>query len=206
MDDFFCYLTDAFGVDSPFSLDEVKFRDYSRPWICKQLRLLCDDSKVSRYSRGIYFIPSETVLGKSVLNPRKVLEKKYLGEKKDVKGFFCGLALLNQMGLSSQMPNVLEIMTNVEDSRCRKINVGNQKVVLKKTRVPVNRNNIAVLQLLEVMSEREKEYYTEERRSILKRFISENRISRKDIGSYLKYYPARTAKNLLESEVVYAAR
>ena len=28
-----------------------------------------------RFDKGIYYIPTQTVLGKSILNPRKVIEK-----------------------------------------------------------------------------------------------------------------------------------
>ena len=45
------------------------------------INVLCEEEKLIRFEKGIYYIPTDTVLGKSVLNPRKVIEKKYINDK-----------------------------------------------------------------------------------------------------------------------------
>ena len=79
--DFFYYLSDTFGVNEPIFSTDIRFEDYSKPWIAKQLASLCESGKLVRFERGIYYIPVNTPFGKSVLNPNKVIERKYIMDK-----------------------------------------------------------------------------------------------------------------------------
>ena len=69
------YLLQQYGTNEPIMSAEITFKAYSRPWLMKQLKVLCEEEKIIRFEKGIYYIPTNTVLGKSVLNPRKVIEK-----------------------------------------------------------------------------------------------------------------------------------
>ena len=62
-----------------------------------------------------------------------------------------------------------------------------------------------VLQLLEALSYMGPSYYNEERSSILCRITKENGITRNQICRYLMFFPDKTARNVLESGVAYAA-
>lgn len=66
------YLLDTFGTNEPISVSDIKYGGYSRPWIDKELSKLCKSKKIVRYERGIYYIPSQTPFGASVLNPNKI--------------------------------------------------------------------------------------------------------------------------------------
>lgn len=68
-------LYEQYGTNEPILLSEISFEDYSRPWIMKQLQTLCEDGRLCKYEKGVYYIPTETVFGKSILSPRKVIEK-----------------------------------------------------------------------------------------------------------------------------------
>ena len=70
-------LLETYGTNEPIFSNEICFEDYSRPWISKQLAQLCENGKIIRYEKGVYYIPTDTVFGKSLLNPRKVIERKY---------------------------------------------------------------------------------------------------------------------------------
>ena len=78
------YLLQQYGTNEPIISADIVFKNYSRPWVMKQLKSLCEDGKLIRFEKGIYYIPTDTVFGKSILNPRKVIEKKYIndGEKR----------------------------------------------------------------------------------------------------------------------------
>ena len=71
MEEFLDYLISEYGQDSPFSLKDIDYKNYSLPWVCKMLQKLCLEEKVSRFSSGWYYIPSVTELGRSYLNPQK---------------------------------------------------------------------------------------------------------------------------------------
>ena len=205
MEEFFEYLIKEYGQNNPFSLRDISFKNYSQPWVCKMLQKLCQEEKVSRFSSGWYYIPSVTELGRSSLNPEKLIERKYLTKNGDISGFYCGLSLQNKLGLSDQMPNVPEIMTNNEETRGRTIFVGNRKAIIKKSRTTITKENAIILQLLEALSYMGPSYYNEERSSILCRMTKENGITRSQICRYLMFFPDKTARNVLESGVAYAA-
>lgn len=42
---------------------------FSSPWFFKQLNQLCQEEKLIRYKKGIYYIPTQTSFGKILLNP-----------------------------------------------------------------------------------------------------------------------------------------
>ena len=74
------YLLQKYGTNEPILSADITFEGYSRPWVMKQLKSLCEDGKIMRFEKGIYYIPTDTVFGKSVLNPRKVIEKNYIND------------------------------------------------------------------------------------------------------------------------------
>ena len=108
------------------------YKDYSDIWLKKELAKLCDSGQIIRYERGIYYIPIKTPFGNSILNPNRIIERKYLSEKGKRIGFYTGITALQQAGLSTQMPNIPEIQTNNENSKLRRVKIGNQEVDERK--------------------------------------------------------------------------
>ena len=60
-------LLEQYGTNEPILSTDITFECYSRPWIMKQLQTLCEEGKIIRYEKGIYYIPTDTVFGKSIL-------------------------------------------------------------------------------------------------------------------------------------------
>ena len=87
-------LLDEYGYGNPFLFEEIKFNNYSLPWIKKELNTLTNDNRIVRYERGIYYIPEKTILGNSSLNPQKIIEKKYLS---NYSGYYSGLSFANKI-------------------------------------------------------------------------------------------------------------
>jgi hypothetical protein len=56
-------------------------------------------NQIKRFSTGVYYILRKTVLGESVLDPRKVITRKYIANNDDVYGYFGGTTFLNHCGL-----------------------------------------------------------------------------------------------------------
>ena len=79
-------------------------------------------------------------------------DKKFIFDKNGAFGFYSGLTLQNAIGLTTPVPNTVEIVTNREKSRRREINVGNQKLCLRRSRTIVTSRNLKALQLLELMN------------------------------------------------------
>ena len=156
-----------------------------------------------RFDRGIYYIPTETAFGTSLLDPRKVIEKKYVKDSSGCYGYYSGAAFLNQLGLSTQMPNTIEVCTNNEKTRSRELAIGKQRVILRRARSKVTAKNAAVLSFLELMNEMPAPYFSEGRKKLAIEFITKNGITRRDITEYAPAFPDKAMRTLVESEIIY---
>lgn len=197
-------LLGEYGTNEPILSSDISFRDYSRPWISKQLAQLCEEGKLIRYEKGIYYIPTQTPFGKSLLNPRKVIERKYISRAGETIGYYSGITFQNQLRLTTQMPNVIEIYTNNETTRVRDVFVGKQKVLLRKARTRITASNVDVLSFLELMNDLDPSGLDAEKKLILKQFINDRKITRSDITTYAPAFPDKALRTLVESEVIYS--
>ncbi len=200
---FYEYLLNCYGYNEPIFYSELSYENYSRPWLQKELNCLCEQGKIARFEKGIYYIPSITMLGVSRLDAKKVMIKKYIENGDDVVGYYSGIGFLNMLGLSSQLPNVFEIYTNNENSRVREVPIGKQKVILRKSRTKINRDNVAVLSFLELMNFTDGKFYDEEKRRMVEKYLEKNRITREAILKYAPAFPDKAMRTLVESEVIF---
>lgn len=198
------YLLDAYGYNEPFFSSEIEFENYSKPWIYKELSNLCAEDKIIKFEKGVYYVPKQTLLGYSMISPSKVIEKKYIKSGEKIFGYYSGQTILNKIGLSTQMPNITEIYTNNESSKVRDINVGKQKVRLRRSRVAITESNVAVLCFFEIMNLLPGNSIEDQDREILSRYIKENNIQRKDITAYAPMFPDKAMRTMIESEVIYS--
>lgn len=197
------YLREQFDVNEPILINSIKYRNYSRPWLFKELKKLIENGKIIRYEMGVYYIPTDTILGKSILNPRKVIELKYLSDGKDIYGYYAGTALRNGVGLTTQMANVLEIVSNNESAKVRDVYVGKQKIRVRKPRTNVTPDNVKSLQLLELMNTIKRTDFDDYERLRLRSFIKDNAITMPSVVEYAPLFPAKAMKNIVESGVIY---
>lgn len=193
-----------YGTNEPILSSEISFQDYSRPWIYKQLKRLCEEGKLVRYEKGIYYIPTQTPFGKSLLNPRKVIERKYISQGGVTVGYYSGITFQNQLWLTTQMPNVIEIYTNNETTRVRDVYVGKQKVLLRKARTKITTANADVLSFLELMNDLDPQLLDDDKKASIVKFISDRKITRKDITTYAPVFPDKALRTLVESELIYS--
>lgn len=198
------YLLQQYGTNEPIISADIVFKNYSRPWVMKQLKSLCEDGKLIRFEKGIYYIPTDTIFGKSILNPRKVIEKKYINDGENTIGYYSGITFQNQLKLTTQMPNVIEIYTNNETTNVRDVMVGKQKVILRKARTTINSTNVAVLSFLEMMNDIIPRSLDSEKKSRIAEYINNNGITKQEIISYASVFPDKVMRNLIESEAIFS--
>ena len=196
-------LLKQYGANEPIFSADIKFQSYSRPWILLQLKRLCAEGKLIRYEKGVYYIPTETPFGKSVLNPIKVIEKKYIRKGDEVIGYYSGLTLQNMLKLSTQMANVIEIYTNNETSNVRDVMVGKQKVLLRRARTPIKKENVAILSFLELMNDIAPRSLDAEKKDRIAEYMACNAITKEAIISYAAFFPDKVMRNLIESEAIF---
>ena len=195
-------LKKAYGENEPILLNEVNIAGMKKDNIRQAFTRLVKRGQLERFAQGVYYIPKMTSLGKSRLSSKKVYEKKYICNGKKLYGFYAGLILENASGLTTQVPNIVEIVTNNEGSRCREVLVGKQKVRLRKSSVKITEQNVRVLQFLDLMNRIDLKNMPEKSKDKLKKFVKENKLKREEVFLYVKKFPSRTAKNMIESGVI----
>ena len=200
--EFYNYLVKKYGYNEVILSNELSFDGYSVPWIKKSVAKLCEEEKLIRFDKGVYYIPTNTILGKSKLDPRKVITKKYIGTE-NALGYFSGTTFMNMLGISTQMPNTMEVYTNNEQSKVREVLIGTLKVVLRRSRATINNENVATMSFLELMNFTDGIFYNDKKRQTVTNFIEFNNITISKISEYSPYFPDKAMRTMIESEVIY---
>lgn len=200
-DSFFEFLLEEFGVDEPIFIEDINIGGYSKQWLYKQLKELVDKDQISKFSRGIYYIPSIGVLGKRTLNPLKIINRKYINNGESC-GFLIGTSLLNEAHLTTQVAQSISILTNNEKSRVRKIKIGNQIVTLRQSSIKINDKNIKTLKLLELMKDVDKVDFDEIEKEELFKYVKALGVTKNDVLYYVDLYPKKVLENLIRTEVI----
>jgi hypothetical protein len=112
-----------------------------------------------------------------------------------VSGFYSGWTLLNAIGGTRQVPNVLEVVTNRETMKVRETTLGRQRLILRKPKCEITNDNEKALQILELANQFE---FDEDGTAAVVDYAKSNSVTAKDLLKYAEYYPARTIKNMRE--------
>jgi hypothetical protein len=197
------YLKDKYGCNEPIYVEEIVFEGYSRPWIFKELKKLVDSGDIKRFDTGIYYFPKKMFFGDSYLDSRKMVERRFLTDGNEVYGYIAGLSLLNMTALSTQVPNLIELVTNNETTRVRDIKIGRQRVRARRSRTTVTKENVNALQFLDLMNVITPKFMNETEKFILKKYTKDSGVTRDAISQYMEFFPAKAMKNMVESGAIY---
>jgi len=139
------YLMENYGYNEPIFLNDLFIEGLSENAVRQSVKRLVASGFLERYDNGIYYIPKQGgLLGKSYLDPSMVIMRKYIQNKSNIYGYITGLAFANQLGLTTQMPAVIEVVTNREATNGRMISVGNQRARVKKSSIPISNKNAEI--------------------------------------------------------------
>lgn len=152
--------------------------------------------------KGIYYIPKNNIFGEVPLANSKIIEYKYLVDKLgNVKGYITGAKLFNKIGLTTQVPNVIDIVTN----ECKNNNKYSNKylnVIIRKPKIQINNENYKYLQLIDLIENRDNIYIEVDNiDEIIYDFIQENNLNFEKI---LKYARETNSKAVIEKIVILA--
>ena len=200
------YLLENYGYNEPIFLNDLKIEELSENAVRQSVKRLVANGFLERYDNGIYYIPKQGgLLGKSYLDPFLVIMRKYVRSKSETFGYVTGISFVNQLGLTTQMPAIIEIVTNREATNGRTIMVGNQKVRIKKAAVTVSDNNADILQLLDCVGQAEKytEVPMEEIIEIMSAYVKRKGFTREQLDGVSSAITGTTAKKLIEWGLVY---
>ena len=200
------YLIENYGYNEPIFLNELSVDGMSENAIRQSVKRLVAGGFLERYDNGIYYIPKRNdLLGKSYLDPSVVVMRKYVKSKDQIYGYVTGISFANQLGLTTQMPAVIEVVTNREATNGRLVTVGNQRVRIKKPTIFVSESNAELLQFLDGVSQAEKytELSIEETRDVLRAYVRRMCFTKEQLAEVSPVLTGATAKRLIEWGMIY---
>ena len=196
-------LKNQYGENTPIFFEDIAnvCSGYTRGRVYQLIDVAMNSGLLAKAGYDCYYIPTTTPFGKSLLNPRKVIEKKYISNKNEVYGFYTGLVLLNSFGITTQMPNVIEVFTNNEATKSRRVTINNQTIIVKRARTKINNSNYKEMMLLELFNLADVRSIDARATQKIVDYMKQNNISVQGIMTYAKFVPARAIKNFMSSEV-----
>ena len=202
-------LKEVYGYSTPIFLKDLHIRGKSKSAIRKELSRAAEKGEIIRKAQGIYCFKVEDEFLDSVTF-EQIIERKFIkddwgspGLDFDIYGYYTGQTFLNQIGISQQVPAIVEIVTNRTSCK-RSFKIKNRSVVLRKGKIEINRFNYKALQFFDIfysLSEKE----IDENKQLLFKYISQN-LSKHHFEQYIGYYPKRFIKLIVEKGLINAFR
>lgn len=115
----------------------------------KAIERLIRKGQVKRISRGIFYTPRYSVFGELKPSDAELL-KPYLFEKGKRIAYITGSALYNRMGLTTQVPNNIQVACRVKRISTK---IGKNRVKPVKSYVDVSDTNYTLLETLDALKD-----------------------------------------------------
>ncbi|MCD8195488.1 MAG: hypothetical protein LUD22_04255 [Coprobacillus sp.] len=196
-------LEKVYGREVPIFSEEIlnEYPNYSRVYVFRKLKEEVESGSIKQYVRGVYYIANRKN-PYSTINAYKIMEKKYVGTKKNPIGVYSGAFLKNQFYVSRNVAAVREIVSNNESSKRREIEINKTKFVVSKSRVTITKENVNQYTLLELFSKTKEEEFNERSLEYVKDFMKKEKVSKKSLLIMSKYFPDKAIVNMIKLGVV----
>ncbi len=184
------YLVENYMPNEPIFVSDISL-PVTDVNLRQMFKVLCDSGKITRFEKGVYYIPKESRLKGGVpLGADTVAKYKYISRNGKIDGYYSGYTFANQLGVTTQVPYVLEIVSNNASAKVREVNLQGRRVLLRKAKVPVNEDNYKVLQFLDFL--KDVELYSDYNDALCRRirkYVLDERIRKSEVDQYIKQYP-----------------
>lgn len=139
------YIKTHYKQAEPIFLSDLLRTNITEPDLNQQLKELCEKGLLQQYDEEVYFIPKKTTLN-SIIGPNAdmVARYRFISKGDNVDGFYAGNKFANQIGISTQVPYVIEIVSN-NVATDGEVLIGNRRFVVRKPVVPATKENVHVL-------------------------------------------------------------
>ena len=141
------------------------------------------------FQKGIYYRTNITLFGETGINKEQLIADKYLLPN---RGYESGLAILNKLGLTSQMPRERVFVTNAAKDGTRKDK--KLEVIIRPPKVKITIENKDYLQILDVLDLLEKAPVDEsEPYRVIAEYIQKKELKYKNLLAIAdRYYNQKT--------------
>ncbi len=198
----FDYIKTNYNAGEPILLQNIEL-DMKYDNLCQQIKKLVDKGSLCRYMEGVYYLPKKTVSGLPyTISADKIAKLKYIENKTSRYGCYTGHTLANMMGLSEQVPQVKEIVSNKTGAVTRTVRIGKISYIVRKSTVTITEENVKAVMLLEILKDVDNLSDIHINASkCLKDYISKNRIAKAMVDTLIPNYPLRTYKAIYDMEL-----
>ena len=195
------YIISNYKEGEPIFFSDIFIEGISRSAVNQQMKSLCNKGLIKKYDKGIYYIPKKTML-KATVGPSAdmVARYRFVTKGEEIFGYYSGNSFANQLGISMQVPRKIEIVSNNSNSSPREIEIGGRKFLIRKSSIVINRENVYVLQLLELLKNIEvyMDGSYDEARVKIEEYIDIHDIRKERVNRYIREFPINVFKNYYE--------
>lgn len=200
------YLEKTYGYNEPIFINDIQLDNVNDNSLRQYFKRMVKSGDLIRFDTGIYYLPkSSRLLSKTYMDPLKVIIRKYIKNNSSTFGYFSGAFFANQIGLTTQMPAVMEIVTNKESTKGRMVTVGGQSIRLKRPVITITKENADLLQMIDAIGQMERyaELEKKDALSIFKKYIREKGFSQTQLTEIMPAITGNTAKKLIGGGLIY---
>ena len=195
------YLTQIYDPGTPIALKDIRIGGKSKSAIKQELYRAYKERRIMRAGSGIYYLPDDQSTLPPFVGFDEIVRKKYVCDDHgipgfdaiDVYGYYTGLTFLNDLGLSQQVPAIIEITTSRTKANKRVFTVAGspRKAWIRKAKTDITFENYKILQFLDMFS-----YATDEEiknnQQKLRQYIRNNHFSSYLFAKYIGLYGTKT--------------
>lgn len=109
--DYIAFIIDRFPKGYVFTFVDFKTEVSQKQALIKALNRMASSGKIAKLSKGKYYKPETTSFGDLLPNQKQIV-KDLLEEKGKINGYLTGYSIYNQLGLTTQVSNTIQIGRN----------------------------------------------------------------------------------------------
>jgi len=202
---------DQYPEDEPIFIEEIKkyviqkCKEDEKEKVLKNINVILNRLKkegiIKAEYKGVYYKPVITIFGEMGLDQNKLMQLKYLKDRNgNIKGYIVGAKLFNRLGLTTQVPNVTDIVTN--ECKYHKQYDERLRAYITKPKIEITNENYKYLQFIDILENKDNiNIEAENVNEILYKIIKEYNL---DFEKIIKYARETNSKKILDKLLVLA--
>lgn len=131
-----------------FTYEEFTTEADKREAVIKALNRMVQNGQLAKLSKGKFYKPEQTPFGELLPEQRQIVKDYLEKEGRVLIGYLTGYSIYNQLGLSTQVGNIIQIGSATWRPSIKR---GRFKIVFVKQNNTITKENIPLLQLLDAI-------------------------------------------------------
>ena len=145
--DYIAYIIDRFPKGFVFTYADFNREVSQKQALIKALNRMVLSGKIAKLSKGKYYKPETTPFGDLLPNQKQVV-KDLLEEKGKINGYLTGYSIYNQLGLTTQVSNTIQIGKNEIRPSFKR---DRYTIDFIKQKNNITKDNVPLLQILDAI-------------------------------------------------------